>query len=161
MLSSTNFSKSFFKILKKNGWDFFSYKNQILIFKKIIEIDDFYLEISYLNGIYYLNVKTYLYYPYEKNYKALYLINYLNQISDKGKYIFNEHEKTLVYLSKIEREIFWLMERKERYGIFEDLLKEIDVLSYHASLGFHQIIFSNKNIEVIKNSILIKTIGNA
>ena len=98
---NTIVSDEIYDILQKYNWKKFSRSKDHFVFNRNGEIADYYLNISYKKERLYFDCILDMEFP-EKRIDDLYvLINYLNEKSDDGYFIFDIENKLIKYKNSI------------------------------------------------------------
>ena len=88
-------------------------------------------------------------------------VNALNKLCTKGFFIIDEEREVIIYSYNFQLESNQLNEDRQNLFVVKTVLDEIEILSKKLSFGIHQILFSDYEIDQIKECVLINTLGNA
>ena len=160
------------KVLKKNrfleseiinrNWKITLRTNLGISCKKLIAIDYFDLEISILNNNLFV-IRNFLSFSVSlvKYLELFMFVNALNKLCTKGFFIIDEEREVIIYSYNFQLESNQLNEDRQNLFVVKTILDEIEILSKKLSFGIHQILFSDYEIDQIKECVLINTLGNA
>ena len=160
------------KVLKKNrfleseilnrNWKINLRTNFGISCKKLIATDYFDLEISILNNNLFV-IRNFLSFSVSSvKYLELFMfVNALNKLCTKGFFIIDEEREVIIYSYNFQLESNQLNEDRQNLFVVKTVLDEIEILSKKLSFGIHQILFSDYEIDQIKECVLINTLGNA
>ena len=158
-IDHNNFLK---EVVLEMGWKILLKEDSKIIAKKLIGIDEFFLEICILNGNL-INIKKLMKIGLDKsNYSELFsFINTINKNSFYGCYTVDEKEGYINFNYNFYLKNLNLNRINEALDLIRSLVFEGETLSKKISFGIHQILYSNYGIENINQCALIDTVGNA
>ena len=144
------------------SWKIISRSKYGVLYKKLIAIDYFDLEISILDNKFFF-IRNFLNFSANKEmyFKLFIFVNALNKLCAKGFFIIDEKKEVIFYRYNLQLESNEFNDEKQLLFNLKIVLDEIEILSKKLSFGIHQILFSNYEIDQIKECVLTNAAGNA
>ena len=99
-------------------------------------------------------------FPEEKIFKLYQLVSSLNKLCIKGSFLIDEKQKIVIYSYCLDKN-FKYLNFHIPFQLIKNSLCEIENLSKKMSLGMHQILYTESQIEYIEECLLSETHGNA
>ena len=150
------------EVVLEMGWKVLLKEDSKIMAKKLIGVDEFFLEVCILNGSL-INIKKFMKIGIdESKYNELFsFINSINKNSFYGCYTVDEKEGYINFNYNFYLKNLSLNRINEALDLIRSLVFEVEALSKKISFGIHQIMYSNHGIESINQFALIDTVGNA
>ncbi len=153
--------KYFEKLLIHYDWQIILKEHQKIVSKKLIAVNEFFLDINFFNDHFLLIKSTKCNFPDKKYYELLLFLNLLNNHCLNSCYVLDEEFTYLSYKKSIKFNSMRSLKDQELIDLYEQELKEVHRLSQKLSFGIHQILFGECKVNDIRESLFLKTVGNA
>ena len=144
------------------GWKILLKDDSKIVSKKLIGIDEFFLELSVINE-HIINIKKFMKITVnqKKNNELLSFINSVNKNVIYGCYTVDEKEGYINFNYNFLFKNVSFKRTNEVLDLLRSFVFETEYLSKKISFGIHQILYSNSEIDRINQCVLIDTVGNA
>ena len=150
------------EIVLEMGWKILLKEDSKIFTKKLVGVDEFFIEISIINTNI-INIKKFMKISVNqmKNQDLLSFINSINKNTFYGCYTLDEKEGYINFNYNLYVKNMNLKTINEIVGFLRSVIFELETLSKKISFGIHQILYSNYKIDKINQFVLIDTVGNA
>ena len=152
-------SRELYNIFEKNSWKISPGNNDGYYFNYRGEIADYYLNISFKNQIVIFEYVLDLEFPNEKIFDLLILINFINQKSTGGYFIFEIDSNIIKY--KVTKCCPNNLTSQFLAEFFEINLNFAKQLFHDFSLYLHNLIYNEKNSQDLMELMFLNIEGHA
>ena len=152
-------SQELYNIFEKNSWKISSSDNDGYYFNYRGEIADYYLNISFKNQIIIFEYVLDLEFPNDKISDLLILINFINQKSTGGYFIFELDSNIIKY--KVTKFCANNLTSQFLAEFFETNLNFTKKLFHDFSLYLHNLIYNEKNSKDLMELMFLNIEGHA
>ena len=160
------YNDKYFDVLSETflemGWRILLKEDDKIVSKKLIGIDEFFLEFSILNENL-MNIKKFMKISINqaKHNELLSFINSINKNIIYGCYTVDEKEGYINFNYNFFLKNLSLKRTNEVFDLLRSFVFETEYMSKKISFGIHQILYSDSEIDKINQCALIDTVGNA
>ena len=150
------------ELVLEMGWKILLKEDSKIFIKKLVGVDEFFIEISIINTNI-INIKKFMKISVNqmKNQDLLSFINSINKNTFYGCYTLDEKEGYINFNYNLYLTNMNLKSINEILGFLRSIVFELETLSKKIRFGIHQNLYSNYKIDKINQFVLIDTVGNA